>query len=217
MASFFEDFEKKKKKNRKKVLQIVNPSSAVKTSKETKQATKTKTVTPAAKSYVSKNTKKSFSKDYENRKKVTLPSASNLPSMPSVKTSDGSLRTPIRSIREDRRQVENLAAQRKARAAQLDRQTLYEGDKTLNPVQQRAIQSYKLEWENAKTRGDAAGMAMAHQNRTSAPPDGLFRRSCRRSVHFPGTFGQRQSHAEPERPAGHEAGQAGLRNGIPVG
>lgn len=163
MASFFEDFEEKKKKNRKKVMQIVNPSSAVKTSKETKQATKTKTVTPAAKSYVSKNTKRNFAKDYENRKKVAIPSASNLPSLPSVKTSDGSLRTPIRSIREDRRQVENLAAQRKARAAQLDRQTLYEGDKTLNPVQQRAIQSYKLEWENAKTRGDAAGMAMAHQ------------------------------------------------------
>lgn len=162
MASFFEDFEEKKKKNQKKVLQIVNPASAVKTSKETKQATKTKTVTPAAKSYVSKNTKRNFAKDYENRKKVTLPSVSNLPSLPSVKTSDGSLRTPIRSIREDRRQVENLAAQRKARAAQLDRQKLFEGDKTLSPVQQRAIQSFKADWEAAKARGDAEGMAMAH-------------------------------------------------------
>ena len=163
MASFFEDFQEKKKKTQKKVIQLVNPSSAVKTSKETKQAAKTKTVSQSAKSYVSKNTKKNFANDYKNRKKVSP--STTLPTLPRVTTSDGRLRTPIRVMedKETRNIQANLAAQRKARAAQLDRQKLSEGDKTLNPVQQRVVQGYKLEWENAKAKGDTAAMTLAHQ------------------------------------------------------
>ena len=162
MASFFDDFQERKKKNNKKVMQMVTPSTAVKTSKETKKAIQNKVVTPKAKSYVSKNTKRSFAGDFANRKKVSLPTVT-MPTLPG-RTMNGSLRTPIRVMqeKETRDRMTQLSTKRKARAAQLDRQKLFEGDKTLNPVQQRAIQSFKADWEAAKARGDAEGMAMAH-------------------------------------------------------
>lgn len=155
MASFFDDFNEKKKK-KKTTVQTVTPTKAVKTTKETKQATKSKTVSQSSKALGNKN--KSFVKGYENRKKVSLPAVTK-PSLPK-QTMNGSLRTPIRAMGETKkRAAQNTAVETRRR----NRQTLSAADKKLSPVQQRAVQTYKADWDAAEARGDRAAMNLAHQ------------------------------------------------------
>ena len=153
MASFFDDFNEKKKK-KKTTVQTVTPTKAVKTTKETKQATKTKTVSQSSKALGNK----SFVKGYENRKKVSLPTVTK-PSLPK-QTMNGSLRTPIRAMGETKkRAAQNTAVETRRR----NQQTLSAADKKLSPVQQRAVQTYKADWDAAEARGDRAAMNLAHQ------------------------------------------------------
>ena len=155
MASFFDDFNEKKKK-KKTTVQTVTPVKAVKAKQETKQATKTKTVSQSSKALGSKN--KSFVKGYENRKKVSLPAVTK-PSLPK-QTMNGSLRTPIRAMGETKkRAAQNTAVETRRRS----QQTLSAADKKLSPVQQRAVQTYKADWDAAEARGDRAAMNLAHQ------------------------------------------------------
>lgn len=151
MASFFDDFKEKKKK-KKSLVQTVTPAKAVKA----KQETKSKTVSQAAKATVNKN--KSFAKAYENKKKVSLPTVTK-PSLPK-QTMNGSLRTPVRAMGETKkRAAQNTAVETRRRS----QQTLSAADKKLSPVQQRAVQTYKANWDAAEARGDRAGMNLAHQ------------------------------------------------------
>ena len=155
MASFFDDFKEKKKK-KKSLVQTVTPAKAVKAKQETKQATQTKTVSQAAKATVNKN--KNFAKAYENKKKVSLPTVTK-PSLPK-QTMNGSLRTPVQAMGETKkRATQNTAVETRRR----NQQTLSAADKKLSPVQQRAVQTYKADWDAAKARGDRAGMNLAHQ------------------------------------------------------
>lgn len=155
MASFFDDFKEKKKK-KKSLVQTVTPAKAVKAKQETKQATQTKTVSQSSKALVNKN--KSFVKGYENRKKVSLPAVTK-PSLPK-QTMNGSLRTPVQAMGETKkRATQNTAVETRRR----NQQTLSAADKKLSPVQQRAVQTYKANWDAAEARGDRAGMNLAHQ------------------------------------------------------
>ena len=149
MASFFDDFKEKKKK-KKTTVQTVTPVKAVKAKQETK------TVTQSSKAMGNKN--KNFAKAYENRKKVSLPTVTK-PSLPK-QTMNGSLRTPIRAMGETKkRAAQNTAVETRRR----NRQTLSAADKKLSPVQQRAVQTYKADWDAAEARGDRAAMNLAHQ------------------------------------------------------
>ena len=151
MASFFDDFKEKKKK-KKSLVQTVTPAKAVKA----KQETQAKTVSQNAKATVNKN--KNFAKAYENKKKVSLPTVTK-PSLPK-QTMNGSLRTPIRAMGETKkRAAQNTAVETRRR----NQQTLSAADKKLSPVKQRAVQTYKADWANAKARGDRAAMNLAHQ------------------------------------------------------
>lgn len=149
MASFFDDFKEKKKK-KKTTVQTVTPVKAVKAKQETK------TVSQSSKALVNKN--KSFVKGYENKKKVSLPTATK-PSLPK-QTMNGSLRTPVRAMGETKkRAAQNTDVETRRRS----QQTLSAADKKLSPVQQRVVLSQKVNWEAAEARGDRAAMNLAHQ------------------------------------------------------
>lgn len=163
MGSFFEDFEKKKKesattalpstrKSTVKATVSTSPSKAVAASKQKKTATKTGKGTGTK-----AKTKKAAASKAKSRSKTGL-------ALPGIKSSDGSLRTPIRVAQEKETQerTAQLANQRKERQAKLKKQTLSAADRRQSAVSQQRIRGYKQDYDTAKEAGDTAAMTLAH-------------------------------------------------------